>query len=577
MLPRFTLARAVALGLLMIAPPGRAAWTPDGVPVTTADQDQRAPVMVHDGAGGAIFAWWDDRSGGFGVYAQRLDADGNPMWPPNGVLVSAVEWVTVDPVAVSDGLGGAYIVWSDSRDVNHSDAHLYAQRIGADGLPQWAAGGVKVCPDGGRQHWPVAISDYRPPVGLNTNGFIVVFQDTRTGSFTLVAQRMDMDGARPWGNGGVPLCTTGTPGGYPAVVTDGTASPFFSAGALVAWQTATSDIRCNMVNANGVVQWGGDGLAVCTAAGDQGNPVIAKIGSRRAIIAWEDERDPSDLDIFSQKVDNGAVSWALDGVLVAGAPGPQYGPQAIDAADGAFVAWTDGRDPDKPLNHDIYAQRVDLDGNPAWIPDGIPVCGSQGFQTRPRLTYDGFGGLYIGWTDGRGDAYDVRAQHANADGHLLWDPSGIVVSGALGNQELTALLLQVDSVLFAWEDLRNPGNGVDVYAGRLTDGGSVALPEITPEIAPASIFAVSLLSSNPLRGEARFAVALSQGGPVGVDVSDVTGRRVWSQREVVLAGGSHVLRWDGRDTAGRPVPGGVYFMRVESGARASVLKLVRAH
>ncbi len=107
---------ALAIGLVAAAP-GRAAWIPDGVPVATVDNDQRAPAIVRDGAGGAIIAWWDDRPSGtgIGIYAQRLDADGNPMWTPNGILVGAVEWVTVDPVAVSDGLGGAYIVWSDSR------------------------------------------------------------------------------------------------------------------------------------------------------------------------------------------------------------------------------------------------------------------------------------------------------------------------------------------------------------------------------------------------------------------------------------------------------------------------------
>lgn len=561
---------------LVAASPGQAAWAPDGVSVASVDNDQRAPAIVSDGAGGAIIAWWDDRNAGFGIYAQRFDVDGNPLWATNGILVNAVEWLTVDPVAVSDGLGGAYIIWSDSRDVSHFEDHLYAQRIGADGSSLWAAGGVKVCPGGGRQFYPVAVSDFRPPTGLNTNGFIVVFEDTRTAAFTLFAQRMDMSGARLWGNGGIAVSSTASDG-YAAITTDGTATQIFSAGAIVAWKTASGNIRSNWINATGVIQWGADGLAVCSAAGDQVHPAIAKIGPRRAVIAWEDDRDPDDTDIFAQKVDNGAVSWTPDGILVAGIAGPQLLPKLAAAADGAFVVWEDGRDLDEPLNHDIYGQRIDAGGGETWDAGGITFCDNTGFQARPSIVQDGFGGAYVVWVDGRGDDYDLRAQRADASGNFLWDPAGVVVSGAAGDQDAPRLLLQGNSVLLAWEDTRNGGaNAIDIYASRLTGGGTVGLPDVGQGSAPVSAFRVHLLTANPLRGEAAIGVDLAAAGLVGAEVSDVTGRRVRSLGEVALTPGSHVLRWDGRDGAGRPVPSGVYFVRVRSGAQANVLKLVRA-
>ena len=565
----------VVLGMaLMTAAPSLAAWTPDGVPVAMVEGDQVRPVIVSDGAGGAIIAWWDDRAGSLGIYAQRIDADGNPVWTPNGIQVALVEWFTVMPVAVSDGLGGAYVIWSDSRDAGHSDEHLYAQRIGADGTPHWTAGGVKVCPAGGRQYYPVAISDYRPQVGINTNGVIVVFEDTRTGTFTLCAQRMDMNGARLWGNGGVALGVTES-SGYAAVATDGTASPFFSAGAIVAWETSSSNIRANRVDAGGVVQWGGDGLPICSASGDQTNPALATIGPRRAIIAWEDYRDPDDIGIFAQMVDNGTVPWTSQGVPVTEAPGPQYQPQLSPAQGGVYLAWADGRNLDEPFDHDIYAQRLDLNGANQWSQDAMPVCDRPGFQSGPLITPDGFGGFCVVWVDGRGDDDDLRAQRMSPDGNPLWDPEGVVVSGAPGNQDAPELYLQGDAILLAWEDTRN-GSTTDVYAGRFAPGGTAALPEVAPGVAPASGFLVRLISKSPLSGEARFAVELSAAGQVGAEVSDASGRCVWKLREEALAPGRHVLRWDGRDASGRPVPSGVYFMRVAAGSRSNVLKLVQA-
>jgi hypothetical protein len=161
------------------------------------------------------------------------------------------------------------------------------------------------------------------------------------------------------------------------------------------------------------------------------------------------------------------------------------------------------------------------------------------------------------------------------DGNPLWDPEGVVVSGAPGNQHAQGLLSQGDAILLAWEDTRN-GFATDVYAGRFVVSGMAALPEVPPGVAPASDFLVRLISASPMRGEARFAVELSLAGQVGAEVSDASGRRVWKLREDAFAPGRHVLRWDGRDASGRPVPSGVYFMRVTSGPRSSVLKLVQA-
>jgi hypothetical protein len=40
---------------------------------------------------------------------------------------------------IRDGKGGVVVVWRDDRDVFPD---IYAQRIGADGTPQWKANGV---------------------------------------------------------------------------------------------------------------------------------------------------------------------------------------------------------------------------------------------------------------------------------------------------------------------------------------------------------------------------------------------------------------------------------------------------
>ena len=51
-------------------------WTANGVALCTAASDQSGPMIVSDGAEGAIVTWMDERSGATDIYAQRVAASG---------------------------------------------------------------------------------------------------------------------------------------------------------------------------------------------------------------------------------------------------------------------------------------------------------------------------------------------------------------------------------------------------------------------------------------------------------------------------------------------------------------------
>jgi hypothetical protein len=67
---------------------------------------------------------------------------------------------------------------------------------------------------------------------------------------------------------------------------------------------------------------------------------------------------------------------------------------------------------------------------------------------------------------------------------------------------------------------------------------------------------------NPARGAAVFTLSLAEPSRVRATVLDVTGRRVRSLAARELAGGDHRLAWDLRDTAGRRVASGRYYVHV---------------
>jgi flagellar hook assembly protein FlgD len=64
------------------------------------------------------------------------------------------------------------------------------------------------------------------------------------------------------------------------------------------------------------------------------------------------------------------------------------------------------------------------------------------------------------------------------------------------------------------------------------------------------------------------------GAPVAVRVYDVAGRLVTTLSEGRFPGGSHEVRWSGRDGSGRDVSAGIYLVAAEVGEVRAHAKLV---
>ncbi|HEY3216017.1 MAG TPA: FlgD immunoglobulin-like domain containing protein [Candidatus Eisenbacteria bacterium] len=161
---------------------GQFRWAADGVPLCTAPGPQSRPSLAGDGGGGAVVAWEDGRSnpscvGGcyWDVYAQHVDATGVPQWTPDGVGLSTAEDDQEQPRLVGDGAGGTIAVWADSR--GFLTDQIYGQHLDPLGTPQWAPDGVALTSGGGspRQWGPVAVTD-------GAGGAIVVWTDNRGGA-----------------------------------------------------------------------------------------------------------------------------------------------------------------------------------------------------------------------------------------------------------------------------------------------------------------------------------------------------------------------------------------------------------
>ncbi len=91
---------------------------------------------------------------------------------------------------------------------------------------------------------------------------------------------------------------------------------------------------------------------------------------------------------------------------------------------------------------------------------------------------------------------------------------------------------------------------------------------------PTLRFALQAPYPNPARSRATVSFTLPQAGPTRLEVYDAAGRRVATLVQGTLPAGIHRILWKGVDQNGRPVPAGVYFLRLRQGHQEATRKLL---
>ncbi|MFX1337423.1 MAG: hypothetical protein ACFFDK_02310 [Promethearchaeota archaeon] len=218
--------------------------------------------------------------------------------------------------------------------------------------------------------------------------------------------------------------------------------------------------------------WTPNGTGVCTYTLAQWYPQICSDDAGGAIIAWRDFRDliSTGTDIYAQRVDPiGSRKWTWNGKPICTADDHQTNLQICSDGDGgAVIAWEDYRGSDI----DIYAQKVDSDGNPLWMSNGNVICNATSDQENLQLCSDGDGGAIIAWEDYRGSDMDIYAQWINSSGHTKWGGNGTIICNSNNNQKNAQICSDGEfSAIITWEDYR--GSDIDIYAQRINKTGGM--------------------------------------------------------------------------------------------------------
>lgn len=607
----------------LISADGTPQWAPDGVVLCAAAGNQSTARIASDGAGGAIVSWRDERTGitNASIYAQRISADGTVRWTADGVAVCTSTGNPYTPVIVSDGTSGAIVAWDDYRSlVSASD--IYAQRISADGTPLWSADGVALCTAADDQRFPRIVTD-------GAGGAIVTWEDLRGGynERDVYVRRISAEGTPLWTANGVAVCiapgSNGNPIKYPMIVSDD------AGGAIVTWDDARNgvdqDIYAQRISTDGEPLWTVNGAALCTAPGFQQYPSLASDGAGGAIVTWEDHRAIA--DVYAQRISAaGTALWAADGVALITAPeaAPSHSAAIVsDEAGGAIVSMLDYHNPS--VTSDIYVQRISADGAIQWTTRGVAVCTAAGGQGGEGLISDGSGGAIAAWSDGRnsdgmGGAATTRRPSERSGSGIDVFAQRVQRNGELGGTVTGTILLRFEAVPFdgaivvCWElansdrfttvtperSPRETGPWTTVMGSRRENGGLTEVEDrevqpgdapwyrllavsadgaqthfgpVRPDAAMTAGLALSAPAPNPAAGPVRIEFFVASEAPVWLGVVDVSGREVAVLAEGTYRAGRYFAAWD-RSARSARVPAGLYFIRYRIAERSFSKPLV---
>ncbi len=576
------------IGMQIIGPNGAPFYPLTGHQVATTKVSQTLPDLraTSDGAGGYVVMWkyLDIADGIDDWHAQRVDADGNPLWGPSGIIVNDYPSVKSNPNIAPDGTGGFVAVWQDERGGGYNQEDIYAQHIDASGNRTWLIDGLKIAGRYGRQAYPLIRS-------VGGGYWVVTWSDSYSAQPGMYAQRIAPNGIGQWGTDGVRVLSKRDSRMWLTHEGSGrTLVAVFQFGSL--WM--------NRVDVTGSSMWGGEKEimnslpgydAPAVSAVDAGHafaltsPDAAGRVQRVDLLVGETGRpEPGGVVAADNPSDQGgAVLVQWDASQADTRSRTLVTEYAVYMSPAGMQTWQEvGTQPPRAAQHYGLIVPTPADDVPYdwmvrtrtavnWVYwDSTPSSAASidNLAPAPPVSLSavrGVDGVSLTWRAGDEDAVAYRVFRRTSAGVSPTDENRLaVVSGT----DFTDTAPPPDEAFYVV---------TAVDAGGRTSAPSNEASAPTENNAGTPGFARLTLGAstpNPTAGPAVLRIGLPAAGPASIEIFDVAGRRVAAWRESGLEAGWNAVSFAGRSSTGHLLPGGVYFWRVTAASESVTRKLV---
>ncbi|HEX5123704.1 MAG TPA: hypothetical protein VFV97_10705 [Rhodanobacteraceae bacterium] len=449
----------------------QAQWSSDpanNLVIADRDNEQVQPKMVPTGDGGFYISWFDNATGGYDVYLQRIDAGGNELWPHNGILVADRNFSSTEDYGLDiDADGNALLAFGFEEA---GVAQVLAQKVSPDGTLLWGDPGVYVSSDTGDTH--------APKISATGDGGIVV--GWTSGDGAVAVQKLDGDGNPLWGASGITIDPASGIFFFADVHGDADGS------AIVSWVPYIGQSHelwtQKLAAADGSALWGTDPVEVFDGSGGAlqfGNfPPFISDRNGGAVFVWYTVGATG--QVRAQHVmSDGSQAFAQNGVLASSDSSQNhFEPDgAYDPASGDIYALWRETDVLTQLQIGVYAQRFDSTGARQWGDSGLVLVPLSSLdQTEMTALPVAGGGLIAAWSsDDYPNPTPLHAARLDTAGDYVW-PSQVVDFSTEPNDtgRLTGAISTEGFFAYAWTANAASFAG-DIHAQNINPDGTLGV------------------------------------------------------------------------------------------------------
>jgi hypothetical protein len=319
-----------------IAPDGSMLWGDDGLTLSNSNNANYSPRLAVLPDNSVVVTWSQDLNL---LHFQRISAAGNLMWG-DGILLENNSSALMSPQPIVDADGAALIQWiSQTGPVWAADSKLHLQKYNQDGNPQWSEPTVAAGP--------------------------VVFP---MGNWSQQS-KADLDG-----------------------------------GSFSAWTKMSGNVQSAVaqhINSIGGLYWlGGVELSINTNAFRMSPQLVVSEDSQELMAVWNESNiSQSQRGVYAQRLNgNGWRTWGSNGKAVVPLNNNYvyYDLSAAGFGEEMVTLYIQGNSNNSIS--DIFATRLDTDGNHAWQ-GGVLAVTSSGSSKNDMMIGKGQGCVFIAWTE----------------------------------------------------------------------------------------------------------------------------------------------------------------------------------
>ena len=508
-------------------------WTYNGTLICDALNLQTQIQTMMDSANNIWVSWRDMRQDDGDIYVQKMSGNGQAILISNGIPIVNDFNRSRCPTMVLDNEGGLIVAWHDNRTGFNE---VYVQRVDAQGNFYWNSEGLNVANISSLKEIPKLTN-------TSDGNFVVVWEDNRTGSTDIYAQKLDLNGNKLWGENGTAICNISGDQGLDSLRK--VLIPTIDGGIIVTWQDARTDagdIYIQRLDINGVPQWTLNGMPICNESNLQGDAIIETIDEDNFTVIWADERNGGgflERDLYIQKINSSGIhQWDVNGTVISNDLGIQlYPEQSLYNESNLYILWQNETGSDA----DLYFQKFNETGTKQWDNNTYVIANQTGEETDAFLTISN-GDIFLTWVD-KTALLNIRIyiQKYLLNGSNVWETPKMIANGSQG-MAITNLIPDNDGgVVITWQDARSGDNAL--YMIRLNSSGGIWVPDDNgndpppPDLRWIIVLVITLSIAIPAAGAAVAAMVIMkkrQAPPEGQPKKLLTQKKLPEDHEKLL-------------------------------------------